>query len=119
MERGAFRALRVADAATHRDNLHLLWEIDALVTQGVKDGFESGCIYMFQLKSSSSFQVLFGVGFHLFTHTHTPHVDLRIKGPEELEIYCSKPADFFRFYSVRQCSLDMQNTITSCLSCVN
>lgn len=52
MERGAFQALHVVDAATHRDNLHLLWEKDALATQGVKDGFKSACIYTFQSKSS-------------------------------------------------------------------
>lgn len=93
-ERGAFQALRVADAATHRDNLHLLWEKDALVTQGAKDGLESACIYTFQLKSSESFHA--GVGFHLFAHTCLTVIH------EQKEILLQKNHnDFFILYTTR------------------
>lgn len=68
-ERGAFPALHGADAATRRDDLHLLWERDAHVTQGAK---ESACIYTFRLKSSECSHA--GVGFHR-SRTHTPRAD--------------------------------------------
>ncbi|KAK2862568.1 hypothetical protein Q5P01_002101 [Channa striata] len=46
-ERGAFQALRVADATAPRDDLHSLQEEDALAAQGKSDGFKRARVDVF------------------------------------------------------------------------